>query len=163
MSNSKTLTPKRILFSLSITHSAVTAGILLFILLIFIMAKDLVLGFPSGNNAFVYLVPVIAMIAYFGSNYYFQKKLANMIKRNSLSKKVIHYQQTCMVRYAILDVATVFSAIAFMLSRNVFYLVISLLLLLYLIKLRPTKGKLVEDLVLSKEDRLQFENEDRPL
>ncbi len=86
-----------------------------------------------------------------------------MIKRNSLSKKVIHYQQTCMVRYAILDVATVFSAIAFMLSRNVFYLVISLLLLLYLIKLRPTKGKLVEDLVLSKEDRLQFENEDRPL
>ncbi|NNG09290.1 MAG: hypothetical protein HKM92_03905 [Arenibacter sp.] len=163
MSNAKTLTPKRVLFSLSITHTAVTAGILLFILYIFLSTKDLVLGFPSGNNALVYLVPVIAMIAYFGSNYYFQKKLAQMIKSNSLREKLALYQQTSMVRYAMLDAATFFGAIAFMLNRNIFYLVISLLLLLYLIKLRPTKGKLAEDLVLSKEDRLQFENEDRPL
>lgn len=163
MSNTKTLTFKRILFSLSITHSAVTAGILLFILFIFITTNDLILGFPTGNTAFVYLVPLIAMIAYFGSNYYFQKKLAQIPKNNSLRKKVVHYQQTCMVRFAILDMATFFSAIVFMLRSNVFYLVISLLLLLYLIKLRPTKVRLIEDLALSKEDKLQLENEDRPL
>ena len=163
MSNSKTLTPKRILFLLSVTHSVVTAGALLFILFIFITTNDLVLGFPTGNNVFVYLVPVISMIAYFGSNYYFQKKLAYMINSNSLREKLVLYQQTSIVRYAILDAATFFSAIAFMFSSNVFYLVISLLLLLYLIKLRPTKGKLAEDLALNKEETLRFQNENRPL
>ena len=86
-----------------------------------------------------------------------------MIKSNSLREKLVLYQQTTIVRYAILDAATFFSAIAFMLSSNVFYLVISLLLLLYLIKLRPTKWKLLEDLALNKEDTMQFQNEDRPL
>lgn len=79
-----------------------------------------------------------------------------MINSNSLREKLVLYQQTSIVRYAILDAATIFSTIAFMLSSNVFYLVISLLLLLYLIKLRPTKGKLAEDLALNKEETLHF-------
>lgn len=79
-----------------------------------------------------------------------------MLKNNSLREKLAHYQRTSIIRYAILDVATLFSAMAFMFNRNVFYFVISLLLLLYLIKLRPTKGKLTEDLALNKEDKLQF-------
>ncbi|MCM4171715.1 hypothetical protein DHD32_09495 [Arenibacter sp. TNZ] len=159
MTNSKTLTPKSYLFSLSIIHAGLTFGILLFTIVIFVMSDGLILGFKAGENVFIYLVPIVAIIAYFGSNYLFNKQLASILKSNSLMERLMLYQKASVIRFAILEGAAFLSTIAFMLHKNIFYLVISVLLILYLFKLRPTKKKVMDHLSLSLEEQQYFQIE----
>jgi|TARA_R110002049_G_scaffold329_11_gene1858 membrane protein insertase Oxa1/YidC/SpoIIIJ len=158
MTNSKanTITPKDYLFSLSIIHAALTIGVLLFTIVLFIMGNDLILGFTSDESIFIYIVPIVAMISYFGSQYLFNKQLANVVNRNTFKEKLMLYQQACIIRFAFLEGAAFLSSVSFMLTNNVFYLVISLLLILYLIKLRPTKKKVMGDLSFSLEEQQWF-------
>ena len=69
------------------------------------------------------------------------------------------YLQACVVRYAFIEGAAILSTIAFRLNNHIFYLVISLLLILYLFKLRPSKDKVINELQLKLKDQQFFHQE----
>lgn len=56
-----------------------------------------------------------------------------------------------------------FAVVSYELSRNLYFLIIAGLLILYFISIRPTKDKIETDLDLSYEDKLTFESEDTQL
>ncbi len=148
--------------TLSIIHAVLTFGVFLFTIIVFMMADKVILGYTDSESVFIYIVPIVAMIGYFGSNYFFNKQLTGMVKSKSLKEKLMLYLQASIVRFAFLEGAAFFSSVSFMINNNVFYLVISLLLILYLFKLRPTKKKLIGHLSLSLEEEQFFhiENEE---
>jgi divalent metal cation (Fe/Co/Zn/Cd) transporter len=165
MSNSKDqkLTPKAYLNTLAFIHGALLVGILLFTVYIYATSEGFSVGFPKDNNVFVYLVPTIAVLSYFISNYLFYKQLKEIAKLNSLKGKLILYLKACIVRFAFLEGAAIFSIIAYRLNNNIFYLVISLLLILYLFKLRPSKNQVISDLGLNLEDQQDFQKNNREI
>lgn len=153
----KKSTPKTYLNTLLFVHGALLVGVLLFTMYIYATGQDFSVGFSNNKNVFVYLVPTIAMLSYFISNYLFGKQLRDIKKLNSLNGKLALYLQACIVRYAFLEGAAIFSTIAYGLDNNIFFLVISLLLILYLFKLRPTINKVISDLELNLEEQQNFQ------
>lgn len=159
MTNSKAFVPKSWFYTLSIIHTGLTFGVLLFTLIVVLSGKDLILGFTANKSFFVYIVPLAAMISYFGSNYYYNKQLINITESKSFKSRLLRYQQAWIIQLAFLEAATLLSSVCLMLDNNVFYLVISLLLILYLFKVRPTKKKLISDLNLNLEEQQYFQSE----
>lgn len=160
-SKAKILTPKSYFFTLSIIHAVLTFSVFLFTIIVFMRVDNVVLGSTDSESVFIYLVPIIAMISYFGSNYFFNKQLTSIVKSKSLKEKLMPYLQASIVRFAFLEGAAFLSSVSFMINNNVFYLVISLLLILYLIKLRPTKKKVMGHLSLSLEEQQYFQIENK--
>ncbi len=158
-SKTKTLTPKAYLNTLIFIHAALLIGVLLFTIFIYATGEGFLIDFTKDNNVFVYLVPTIAMLSYFISNYVFGKQLKDLTKLNSLKSKLMLYLQACVVRYAFIEGAAILSTIAFRLNNHIFYLVISLLLILYLFKLRPSKDKVINELQLKLKDQQFFHQE----
>ncbi|MCK0189281.1 hypothetical protein [Arenibacter sp. F20364] len=153
----KKLTPKAYLETLIFIHAALLVGALLFIIYIYVTGEGFLIGFSNGKDVFVFLVPTIAMLSYFISNFLFRKQLQDITKLNSLNGKLVLYLQACIVRFAFVEGAVIFSTIAYRLNPNIFYLVISLLLVLYLFKLRPGKNMVISDLELNLEDQHYFQ------
>lgn len=131
-------------------------GILSFTIFIYATGEGFLVDFSKDHNIFVYLVPTLAMLSYFISNYVFGKQLKDLTKLNSLKSKWVLYLQACVVRFSFIEGAAILSTIVFRLDNHIFYLVISLLLILYLFKLRPTKNKIIRDMELSLEDQQFF-------
>ncbi|MCM4152311.1 hypothetical protein DHD05_11975 [Arenibacter sp. N53] len=152
----KTLTPKSYFLTLFIIHAVLTLCVFLFTIVVFICADNVVMGFTDRKSVFIYIVPLVAMIGHFGSNYYFNKQMASMVKSISLNEKLMLYLKISVVRYAFLEGAAIMGSVSFMINNNVFYLVISLLLILYLFKLRPTRKKVMGDLSFSPEEQRCF-------
>ncbi|MEZ4971167.1 MAG: hypothetical protein R2814_16175 [Flavobacteriaceae bacterium] len=161
MNKDKRPTPKNYLNTLKFIHSAMLLGILSFTIFIYATGEGFLVDFSKDHNIFVYLVPTLAMLSYFISNYVFGKQLKDLTKLNSLKSKWVLYLQACVVRFSFIEGAAILSTIVFRLDNHIFYLVISLLLILYLFKLRPTKTKIIMDMELSLEDQ-QFFNLPRP-
>jgi hypothetical protein len=160
-SKDKKLTPSTYLNTLKFIHSAMLMGILLFTIYIYITGKGFMVDFSEDHNVFVYLVPTLAILSYFISNYVFGKQLKDLTKLNSLKSKLILYLQACVVRFSFIEGAAILATIVFRLDNHIFYLVISLLLILYLFKLRPTKKKIMIDLELSLEEQQFFIKENK--
>lgn len=158
-SKAKNLTSKSLIFTLSTIHALFTFGALLFTIIVFIIADKVVLEFAKDKSIFVYIVPIVSMISYFGSNFFFNKQLANIVQSKSLKDKLGPYLQACVVRFTFLEGAAILSTIAYSLNNHIFYLVISLFLILYLFKLRPTKKKVMSDLKLTLADQQFFQKE----
>ena len=87
-SKTKTLTPKAYLNTLIFIHAALLIGVLLFTIFIYATGQGFLIDFTKDNNVFVYLVPTIAMLSYFISNYVFGKQLKDLTKLNSLKSKL---------------------------------------------------------------------------
>ncbi|RAJ07043.1 hypothetical protein [Arenibacter echinorum] len=162
-SKAKAPTPKAYLNTLKFIHAALLIGVLLFTTFIYATGEGFLIDFTKDNNVFVYLVPTIAMLSYFISNYVFGKQLKDLTKLNSLKSKLMLYLQACVVRYAFIEGAAILSTIAYRLNNHIFYLVISLLLILYLFKLRPTKNKVINDLELKLKDQHFFQKENEEI
>lgn len=155
-SKDKKSTSKTYLNTLIFIHSAMLLGILSFTVFIYATGEGFLVDFPKDHNTFVYLVPTIAILSYFISNYVFGKQLKDLTKPNSLKNKLVLYLQACVVRFSFIEGSAILSTIVFRLDNHIFYLVISLLLILYLFKLRPTKKKIIIDLKLSLEEQQFF-------
>ena len=162
-SKPKSLTPKEYLNTLMFIHAALLLGVLLFTIYIYATGKGFLIDFTKDNNVFVYLVPTVAMLSYFISNYVFGKQLKDLTKLDSLKGKLVLYLQASVIRFAFLEGAAILSTIAYRLDNHIFYLVISFLLILYLFKLRPTKNKVIRDLKLNLEDQQFFQKENHEI
>ena len=153
----KNLSPHSFIVILSILHALLTFGSLFFASVVHIKSDSIFLEFSTDKRIFIYIVPMVSMVSYFGSNLFYNTQLANISKNKSLNEKLMLYLQACALRYAFVVAAVIMGTMAFGAYNHIFYLVISLLLLLYLFKLRPTKYRVMADLELNLEDQQYFQ------
>jgi hypothetical protein len=111
---------------------------------------------PAGDLFFM-LVPATALFAIFISGFMFKKLLEQANTRTTLSEKLSLYRPALLVRFAILEGASLFGLVAYFLNANLFYVFVSAFVMIYFFTLRPTKEKLEMDLQLDYKLKEEFE------
>ncbi|GAB2703413.1 hypothetical protein GCM10027037_31520 [Mucilaginibacter koreensis] len=149
-------TPKAILKTITIIHLALLAGQVLFGIVFFFLRSS---GTdPQANlDIFKYLVPAIAVVMVALSQFIFPKLIAKAIPLPALQEKMAAYQSALIVCYALLEVPSLFSLVAYFLTGNILYILVAALLVARFVTIRPTAEKAEEDLKLTYEEKLELQ------
>ncbi|MDB4293128.1 hypothetical protein N9954_06930 [Maribacter sp.] len=141
---------------LTLIHASLLLGLLAFSVIVYFNNPDFETGIDS-NDLFVYLVPMTAVIAYFGSTFIFQKFLQAIEPQDKLQEKLNKYQTATIIKYALLEGAAILALMAYYVQGNIMHLIIALCLMVYLYSQRPTKKNFLKDVKLSSEELKQLQ------
>lgn len=147
---------KHLLKNLSIVHLSLVSGLTLFTTFILFQDKGFN-AFTNEKNVFLYLVPIAAILGYFGSQYVF-KIMTDSIKRlEPLTTKLAKYQTALITKMALIELPAFLGLYAYYNSGNALPLVIALCLLAYLVVQRPNKNGIFKSIPLTQEEIQEIE------
>ncbi|MBK0380809.1 hypothetical protein [Mucilaginibacter segetis] len=124
--------------TITIIHIALTVGQVLFALISIFTTEKIYINVTDTHDPFIYIVPVFAVGSIIVSNILYHKKISNVVQVSTLSDKLAAYQTALIVRYAPLEAASLFSIVSFMLTGILFLLVVTSLMIVYFIYLKPS-------------------------
>jgi hypothetical protein len=149
-------TPQGYLKTISIIHLALLAGQVMFGIVAFIQIGKIQIDIKNNNDPFLFLVPLLAVGGFIASNLMFKQQLNSSIKKDSLNGKLMGYQTALIIRCALLEGPSLFGIVTYLITGNCLFLIISGLLMLYFISIRPTRVKIENDLNLTYEEKTAF-------
>lgn len=123
---------------LKIIHLAICAGVILAYIFAGQFTIEQLKGQGIDSEDLVYLVIPIAAI--FVSNFMFKSQLKQVDPKSTLEQKLPLYQTASIIRWAILEGAAIL-----LLFIKPDLLIFGILLILYLVFLRPTEEKIASD------------------
>ena len=123
---------------LKIIHLAICAGMILAYIFAGQFTIEQLKGQQIDSDDLVYLA--IPFAAFFLSNFMFKSQLKQVDSRSTLEEKLPIYQTASIIRWAILEVGAFL--ILFMKPD---LLIFGIILILYLVFLRPSEEKIVSD------------------
>lgn len=156
------LTPNKFIRTLSIIHIAISLGTI--ILGIFFYSQyvgDVKIDFSNSKELYFYLVPGLALIGVLGGNYMFQKKITELSNIKSLKEKLTEYQTASIIKYASLEGPAILGIFAFQEEGNLYYLFISIILIIILLAQKPSKVKIESEINLNYGQMNQFNKSDQ--
>lgn len=124
--------------TLKLIHLAICAGMILAYIFAGQFTIEQLKGQEIDSDNLVYLALPIA--AFFLSNFMFKSQLKQVDSQASLEEKLPIYQSASIIRWAILE-----GAAFLILFLKPDLLIFGILLILYLVYLRPTEEKIVSD------------------
>ncbi len=142
----------RFIRTLQLIHLSLVAGLGIFTVFAFVQNN----GFNTDlttDSSLLYLVPIAALLGYFGSQVLFKKMLSNSKPSDTLDTKLNTYQTASLVTYALIEAPAFIAIFVYFTTGNALPLVIAVCLLAYLLVQRPTKEKIVNSLPLNLEER----------
>lgn len=158
-----TATPKNALKTTSIIHLALIAGQVLFAVMAFVSGKQIIFFDykNSRNDVFFYIVPLLAIVGTVVGSFLFNQQLGKFYQQaagsgKALSEKLKAYQSALIVRYALLEGPSLFGIVCFLITGNLFYLLISACLVITMISLRPSVNAAEAYLQLSYDETQQL-------
>jgi hypothetical protein len=145
---------KATLKALQIIHRAMLLGQIVFLLIVVFLKYSN--RFPSTLQHLDQLLQLVALVLSFGGFFIggviFKKKLQQVKEVPDLVAKVMAYRSGCMIQWALLEAASFFCILCFLLVGNYAFLALSLALLLAFAVVGPSKLKLMLQLQLSEEE-----------
>ncbi|MFX0557112.1 hypothetical protein ACOCEA_09940 [Maribacter sp. CXY002] len=147
---------KAFLKTLSFMHISLVAGLVIFTLIAVAQGK----GFNTsteGADPLLYVVPVVALLGYFGSQAVFKKMISKVTSSDTFEYKLKKYQSATHIRYILIEAPAFLSLFVYYSTGNALPLIISFCLLVYLFAQRPNKSKIIESLPLTNEERQKFQ------
>lgn len=151
MENRVQSTPKGFLRTISIMHLGFLAGLVIFGSMIFLQNDNWELNVMDTNEVFYFILPIMAVFGIFIGNYLYKQKIDALKSKATLKEKLEGYQQAIIIKFALIEGPAFFGIVGAMISGNLLYLIIALLLAVYFFSLKPTKDKIINDLELSRE------------
>ena len=149
--------PKSFKTTLSIIHFALLAGIVLFLVFVYLQNQSFKIDTDS-SDVFIYIIPIVAAMGYFGSLFIFKKIVDAITREAILENKLKKYYTASIIKYALIEGPTMIAIVAYYLSCNVLHLIIALSLLVYLFTQRPTNEKITKELKLNREEEKQLDS-----
>lgn len=140
----------------SLIHLALFMGQLLFTIAVLAIIPQTGIDYENTGDPFTYLVPLIAVICIVLSNYVYRQQINLAIHKLTLKEKLVTYQTALIQRLAFLEGASLFGIVAYMRGGNLFFIIISGILMLYCLSIRPTKNRIVNALHLGYDDKAVF-------
>src|ERR1700756_3053429 len=132
------LNPQATVKVLPIIHLALLIGQVLFATVVYFITPQK--GFSlNGNDPFIFVGLALAAGGFIGGNIIYKQTLSKIAPDATLSQKVSAYQTAFIIRAALMESPSLFSIVAYMLGGNLFFLALTVLIVLYFITLRPTK------------------------
>ncbi|MGE0019230.1 MAG: hypothetical protein AB7S72_06155 [Draconibacterium sp.] len=155
------LTSKSYFTSLKIIHFALTAGIAFFMLIAITLQFT---GFePELKEMEMILLGITVFAAasgIFTGNLLFRKRLEQLVELKSLEKKLLGYQSALILKYALVEGPAFFTIVGYLMTANIMFPVITVLLIFTMVLFAPRKDKLISDLNLSNRESAILENQD---
>ena len=102
-------------------------------------------------------MPILAISGVIGSQALFKNGLVKIQNANSLDEKMKLFNANTLVSYALIEGPFLFSAIAFFLSGNLFFLYVGGIILFYFLTKKPTKENIIQQLNLNNDELKEFE------
>ncbi len=147
--------PKAAQKVITIIHLALLAGQVLFGI-IAVAVLHPAAGNRQNDKVFTYLVPLIAIVAVGISMFLFTQLIKKAIAQPTLQAKMTAYQTALIACYAPLEGASLFGIVAYIITGNLLYLLVSALLIARFVTIRPTVAKTGEDLKLSYDEQQEL-------
>ena len=133
------------------------AGVTVFLIYSYLQSEEFNAEMDS-SNPFLYLVPIFAIVGYFGSQFIFKKMISSVNKDVSLENKLKTFQTASIIKYALLEGPAFFAIVAYSLTGNALPLVIAICLVLYLAVQRPNLHKLMDTLPLTSDEKRKLQH-----
>lgn len=156
-------TPAGFLKLISIIHLALLGGQMVFGIVAFAQSTKMYFDIKNNGDPFIFIAPLLAIGGIVAGNLIFKQLLIALESKVSLSEKMMGYQTALIIRFALLEGPSLFGIVAYMISGNLFFLAITVMLMLYFLSLRPTKDKMENDLNLGFEEKMDFLFEDEAI
>ncbi|WP_420602624.1 hypothetical protein [Flagellimonas sp.] len=156
-------TPERFIRTLSIIHLGLIAGPLVFGLIVYFNSQSTHINFSNTDDMFLIVIPIFALSSIFLGNFIFGQSIKNIARTSSLRQKLVRFQTASIIRYALVEAAAFFGIIAYYMTGNLVFMLISAILILYFFMLRPTREKIIRTLNLTGSDKAAFNKGNQPL
>ncbi len=143
--------PNSFLKTITIIHLALLMGQLIFAVLAFTINGSTAIVIDT-NDTYLFVEIIMVIGCFIASTILFKRQLVEAIQQGDVSSKLTRYQTALIIRCALLEGASLFGIVNYMISGNLLYLIISGLIILYFLSFRPTKEKIKEDLQLSYDE-----------
>jgi NAD/NADP transhydrogenase beta subunit len=143
---------KNFIKSLSVMHFFLVGGLSIFTIWVIIQINSFNTS-TEGDNLYLFIVPIIAILGYFGSQVIFKKITSKIDINTRLEEKLKKYQSALHLKYALIEVPSFLGLFAYYSTGNALPLVISICLLAYLFVQRPTKENIVKCVPLSQDEK----------
>ncbi|MFD1256782.1 hypothetical protein ACFQ3S_08230 [Mucilaginibacter terrae] len=136
---------------------ALCSGVILFLLVaIFINQHKLVL-MPANdpNTIIIYIAIALSIVSVISSNILFNILLKKIDTNTSVKEKFTKYVAAYITRYALLEGAALFNVVALLLSGCLISAGVALMLIIFMLSIRPQRSKTIEDLKIYYPDTLE--------
>jgi hypothetical protein len=149
--------PQTFLKTITIIFSALVIGQVLFGVVAFFDTPNKGVILTPGNDPFFYIAPALAVSGCILGMFLFKQQVAKLEDKQTLVEKLGIYQTALITRYACSEGPSLFAIVCYLLTGNLYYLIIAGLNVIYFIWMRPTQFRLEDDLNLSYEDKMAME------
>lgn len=110
----------------------------------------------SLRDVFIYVVPILVVNGFVTGHLIYKNRLKKIKSYNILTSKMGEYRGAMIIRLAMLEGASLFSIIVYLLTADLIFIAMSGLIIAYFIKLRPTIDKISMDLELDSTEKLKI-------
>jgi hypothetical protein len=90
----------------------------------------------------------------------FRKRNALLLKKDSLSEKLVGYRNSLVIKYSLLGIPSILSIVLFSLTGNKLFAVFAIVITFYLSRIKPSKERLINDLDLSEDEQVKINDSD---
>ncbi|KAB7529378.1 hypothetical protein F8C76_16265 [Flagellimonas olearia] len=164
MKNATTpITPNSFIKTLSFLHMGIMAGPVILGIFFYTQVQNSHLDFSDSGDAFLAIIPLIAITGIFLGGFIFNKMIRSIPKDLDLRQKLARFQTASIIKYAFLEGPALFGIVIFHNTQNLAYLIIAAFLIFYLFLQRPTRDKVERHLDLRGEEKSKFNRYDQPL
>jgi hypothetical protein len=142
--------------TLQILHLALSIGPALFLGITFLINTNKLVWIPDAKtgNTMLYIGVGIAVLNTLLSTLLYRNLVSKIDTSASVTEKLQKYTSAFIVRCALLEGAALFNTAEFLITGCLTSAVIAALLIIYLISFRPTREKVVHDLMIQYPDNL---------
>ena len=139
---------------LQVIHLALCFGVFLFAAVTSFINKDQFYfdANPANTAPFNPIFPIVGLITISVSIIAYKNLISKIDKTASVDVKINQYQTAFIMSAALLEGGALFNIVGSFISHNAFFLVFAAANLIFLIRSRPTKDKLISTLQLQYPD-----------
>jgi len=157
---SKGQTSKEYFTLLTIIHAALLSVQLILAMAFYYINATSTTGNDAAelDSVFQIVVPAFMIASYVGSTILLKTQLKSLRAKAELKEKLSGYRGTVLIKFAMLEIPTIFSLVCYQLTSNYLYLGIAGLLMIAFVLNRPTQYNAANDLELNPSERAILEN-----
>jgi len=149
--------PQTFFKTITIIHLALVAGQALFGIVAFFITNSTSLTLRPVGDIFFYVVPLLAITGIITGNFLFKQKLNSLSENTSLKEKLSIWQTATIIKFATAEAPSLLGIAVYLITRNLFYLFVSGLVVLYFIWIGPKKENIAHDLHLSYDEKIEMD------
>jgi DMSO reductase anchor subunit len=137
-----------------IIYFALLAGVIMFALFAYFFPNKQEVG-PNESflNIFTYIVPTFAVFEIFLSRFMYNKFVMQIQSNATLFEKIGKYRTAKIISWALLEGAALFSVVAFIITRSVFFYVVLLVIIVAFILSKPSVDEFLNDFRIEGNER----------